>query len=355
MAGHGAALPQCHGHGRLPGCAGMGDGDRVLRDHLQPDRGHDVRRPGSEDPLCLIAGRGAPGHPAGRARRRWTGPRRDRVEVSARLGAPGPLHPAAGVASVQAPQAGHGQRRRPAAPGADGDLRQGSSRPYGFKEIDLLNRYKGPSPKHWFGTDELGRDEFTRVIYGGRISLVGRVLRGHLRRGSSAPSSAAWPGYYGGWLDNTADARDRPVPVDPVPGDPDHRLAGCPIFRGVTGIVMLLSVFFWQGDARIVRGVFLSLKEKEFVEAARASGARERRIIFYHILPNVTGPIVVNLTLPGGGGHPDRVGAVVPRASASSRRRRRGGTSWRAPRASVFTAPWLICSRGCSSSSRCCA
>jgi len=103
-------------------------------------------------------------------------------------------------------------------------------------------------------------------------------------------------GYYGGWLDNvlmrvTDLFLSIPFLVILIIGS---RL---PIFRGVTGIVMLLSLLFWQGDARIVRGVFLSLKEKEFVEAARASGARDRRIIFYHILPNVTGPVVVNLTL----------------------------------------------------------
>ena len=69
------------------------------------------------------------------------------------------------------------------------------------------------------------------------------------------------------------------------------------IFQGLFGIVLLLALLFWMPDARIVRGVFLSLKEKEYVEAARSSGASNKRIIFYHIMPNALGPIIVNVTL----------------------------------------------------------
>src|SRR5437588_47329 len=103
-------------------------------------------------------------------------------------------------------------------------------------------------------------------------------------------------GYYGGWLDNllmrfTDLFLSIPFLVILIVGSRIH------VFQGVKGIILLLALFFWMGDARIVRGVFLSLKQKEFVEAARASGARDRRIIFYHVLPNVAGPIVVNLTL----------------------------------------------------------
>ena len=114
-----------------------------------------------------------------------------------------------------------------------------------------------------------------------------------------------------------------------------------PIFQGVTGIVLLLSLFFWQGDARIVRGVFLSLKEKEFVEAARASGATNKRIIFYHILPNVTGPIVVNVTLLV-------AGAILAESALSflgfgiQPPTPTWGNLLANSQSQVFTAPWLI-------------
>ena len=166
---------------------------------------------------------------------------------------------------------------------------------YDPDKTDILVAFRGPSIGHWFGTDGLGRDEFTRVIYGGRVSLaVGFAVA--IAAGIVGAIVGGMAGFYGGWLDNilmrTTDLfLSIPFLVILIIG------SQLPVFQGVVGIVLLLSVFFWQGDARIVRGVFLSLKEKEFVEAARASGATNRRIIFNHILPNVTGPIVVNVTL----------------------------------------------------------
>jgi peptide/nickel transport system permease protein len=166
--------------------------------------------------------------------------------------------------------------------------------PYTFKELDLLSAYKGPSAKHWFGTDELGRDEFTRVIYGGRISLsVGLAVA--FIAGVVGAIVGGTAGYYGGWIDNVM-MRVTDLFLS-IPFLVILIIASKALGTSTWDIVIILSLFFWMGDARIVRGVFLSLKEKEFVEAARASGAKDRRIIFFHILPNVTGPIVVNLTL----------------------------------------------------------
>jgi peptide/nickel transport system permease protein len=210
--------------------------------------------------------------------------------------------------------------------------------PYSFREVDLLNAYHGPSTKHWFGTDEIGRDEFTRVIYGGRISLmVGLAVA--LVAGFVGAVVGGFAGYYGGWLDNLM-MRITDLFLS-IPFLVILIVASRALGTSTFDIILILSLFFWMGDARIVRGVFLSLKQKEFVEAARASGAKNRRIIFYHILPNVTGPIVVNLTL--------LVAAAILTESALSflgfgiqPPTPSWGNLLSNAQSQVFTAPWLI-------------
>jgi peptide/nickel transport system permease protein len=210
--------------------------------------------------------------------------------------------------------------------------------PYSFREVDLLNAYHGPSGKHWFGTDEIGRDEFTRVIYGGRISLmVGLAVA--LVAGFVGAIVGGLAGYYGGWLDNLM-MRITDLFLS-IPFLVILIVASRALGTSTFDIILILSLFFWMGDARIVRGVFLSLKQKEFVEAARASGAKDRRIIFYHILPNVTGPIVVNLTL--------LVAAAILTESALSflgfgiqPPTPSWGNLLSNAQSQVFTAPWLI-------------
>ncbi|HEX8100195.1 MAG TPA: ABC transporter permease [Actinomycetota bacterium] len=165
---------------------------------------------------------------------------------------------------------------------------------YNFHEQTFADALTGPSAKHFFGTDNLGRDQFVRVMYGGRISLlVGLAVA--LSAGAIGAVLGGIAGFYGGWLDNvlmrfTDLFLSIPFLVILIIGS---KLLGGNVFN----VILLLTLFFWMYDARIVRGVFLSLKEKEFVEAARASGASDRRIIFYHIMPNAFGPIVVNVTL----------------------------------------------------------
>jgi peptide/nickel transport system permease protein len=151
-----------------------------------------------------------------------------------------------------------------------------------------------PSVKHWFGTDELGRDQFTRIIYAGRISLL-IGLSVAVFSSVIGAVIGAMAGYFGRWADQLLMRITDLFLVVP-------QLAVLLLVQKKWGgsvqvIVIVLSLLFWQYIARVVRGVFLSLKEKEFVEAARASGASSFRIMFRHMLPNTIGPIAVNATL----------------------------------------------------------
>jgi peptide/nickel transport system permease protein len=152
----------------------------------------------------------------------------------------------------------------------------------------------GPSASHWFGTDELGRDQFTRIIYAGRISLAIGLAVAVVSTAIGALIGAA-AGYFGRWADQLLMRLTDLFLV--VPALAILLMAQKKFGGSVPVIIIVLSLLFWQYIARVVRGVFLSLKEKEFVEAARASGASSWRIIFRHMLPNAIGPIAVNATL----------------------------------------------------------
>jgi peptide/nickel transport system permease protein len=169
------------------------------------------------------------------------------------------------------------------------------------QSLDIL---QSPNGKHWLGTDELGRDTLSRLLYAARISLLVGLLVGIFSTLIGTVVGAA-AGYFGGWLDMLLMRFTDLFLV--LPGLAILMIAqkglqqkGLPIVGQVdskTLVVVVLAFLFWQTIARVVRGVILSLKEKEYVEAARASGASSRRIIMRHILPNTVGPIIVNLTL----------------------------------------------------------
>jgi peptide/nickel transport system permease protein len=170
--------------------------------------------------------------------------------------------------------------------------------PYTFDQIDLTNVLHSPTTvgHHFFGTDEIGRDYLSRVIYGIRTSeQVGLTV--------AVVSSifglfvGAIAGYYRGWVDNVIMRVTDLILTLPV-------LVVLLTVAAMLGrssnpwtIVGILAAFFWTPICRIVRGVFLSLREKEYVEAAKAVGAGDMRIMFRHMLPNTLGPIVVNGTL----------------------------------------------------------
>ncbi len=155
-----------------------------------------------------------------------------------------------------------------------------------------------------FGSDDLGRGVFTRVIYGGRASLTVGFVTGMIVAflGTIVGSIA---GYYPGGVDQslmrfTDLVLGLPLlPIAIVVGRilPEMDFLPSWLTKGPMGIALLLGLLSWGGLARIIRAEFMSLREKEFVEAARAAGASDRRIVFRHILPNAMSPIIVQTTL----------------------------------------------------------
>jgi ABC-type dipeptide/oligopeptide/nickel transport system permease subunit len=169
--------------------------------------------------------------------------------------------------------------------------------PYAYDEIDLNNIAAKPTTtdNHFFGTDLLGRDYFSRVIFGIRTSLWVALVVAFL---STAIGTAigAIAGYFGGLVDNAL-MRITDLFLT-LPGLPILLVAAVYLGAGKPlRVAIILALLFWTGIARVVRGVFLSLREKEYVEAAKASGSGDTRIILRHMLPNTVGPIIVNATL----------------------------------------------------------
>lgn len=169
--------------------------------------------------------------------------------------------------------------------------------PYGFDQLDLPNASQPPglADLHFFGTDRLGRDYFSRVLHGTRTSVIVALIVAVLSTFIGTVVGAV-AGYFGGRVDNLLMRFTDLVLV--IPG-----LAALLILVAFLGqgspyrVAIILAALLWTLVARIVRGSFLSLREKEFVEAAKASGAGDLRVIFRHVLPNAVGPIIVNATL----------------------------------------------------------
>lgn len=166
--------------------------------------------------------------------------------------------------------------------------------PYDPSEIDVKNILLPPSKIHPLGTDELGRDVLSRMIWASRISLkVGFIAMGIAILIGIILGSLA--GYYGGRIDNLIMRF-----VDIMLCFPTFFLILAVIAilePSITNIMIVIGITSWPGIARLLRAEFLSLKEREFVTAARALGASDRRIIFKHILPNCLSPVVVAATL----------------------------------------------------------
>ena len=180
--------------------------------------------------------------------------------------------------------------------------------PYDPAYIDLPSRLMAPSATHWFGTDELGRDILSRVIYGARISmLVGSsVVAASLTLGLIFGSIA---GYYGGLTDRVLNV----VVMNAFLSFPGILLAIAFVAflgPGIFNLILALSIGGWVGYAGVVRAQVLVVSEREFVEAARALGASDARIILRHILPNIIQPVLVQAAI-------GMAGAILAEATMS--------------------------------------
>lgn len=205
--------------------------------------------------------------------------------------------------------------------------------------INLPARLQPPSRAHWFGTDELGRDIFSRVIYGARISMMvgSSVVAGSLFLGLVFGAIA---GYYGGYADRIFNV----VVMNAFLSFPGILLAIAFVAflgPGIFNLILALCIGGWVGYARLVRAQVLAVKEREYVEAARALGASDWRVVMRHILPNIIQPVIVQAAIGMAGAvlaeaTMSFLGLGVPPPTAS------WGSMLNDGRAHLFDAPHLV-------------
>ena len=169
--------------------------------------------------------------------------------------------------------------------------------PFDFDAIDLGSIRQPPSPGHWLGTDDLGRDLLTRLLYGGRVSILIGLLAAVIGTGFGSLVGAV-AGFYGGRVDDLL-MRFTDV-VYSIPTLPLLIVLASYTQAGAGSMAVTIGVLSWMATARVVRGEVLKIRAMEYVEAARSLGATNARIIGRHILPNAVGPIVVGATLAVG-------------------------------------------------------
>lgn len=160
--------------------------------------------------------------------------------------------------------------------------------------IDPINKYRQPSAEHWLGTDYLGRDVFTRMVYGARVSLSISFL-GVISGAFIGILLGLLAGYYGKWVDSLISRF-----IDILLAFPGLLLAIMIVAilgKGIENTIIAVAIFSIPSIARVVRGIVIGLRESEYVQACKVMGAKDYHIIFSHILPNAVSQIIVNVTL----------------------------------------------------------
>jgi len=180
--------------------------------------------------------------------------------------------------------------------------------PYDPARLDLTARLAAPSAAHWFGTDELGRDILSRTLYGARISLIVSVSVVGISLAIGIVAGAL-SGFYGGWLDTVMNIYVTNAFMS-LPGILLAIAFVAFMGPGLVNVILALAISGWVGYARLVRAQVMAVKEREFVEAARALGATDWRIMVRHILPNTLQPLIVQ-------GAIGMAGAVLAEATLS--------------------------------------
>jgi len=165
--------------------------------------------------------------------------------------------------------------------------------PYSYRDVGVARPYSGPSGANWFGADILGRDVLSRLMVGAQISLIVGVGTQVLVLAVGVPIGLL-SGYYRGLFDTVV-----AFIINVFYGIPDLLVAMILLLLlgpSLNNIIIAIVATRWMDMARLVRGQTLALREREFIEAARSSGAKPAKILFGHILPNSLGPIIVQAT-----------------------------------------------------------
>ena len=166
--------------------------------------------------------------------------------------------------------------------------------PYDPNKTNILRAKEAPSADHWFGTDRIGRDLFSRLLYAGRVSLSVGLISMSLSV-VIGTIMGVMAGYYGGWTDTIISRL-----VDIFRSIPFLILAVTVIAvfgPSIYNIMIVIGILSWPGVCRLVRGQVLALRQREFLIAAKALGSKDMRIMFKHLLPNALAPLIVSATL----------------------------------------------------------